>query len=283
MKIIFSILLIITSLLSNKAVSQDISGEWFGWGNLNSLPNENNYMISLNIMQSNEQIEGVMSIYYMNDYKSFPIVGIFDKKSKTFLISDIVVPMHFYDLPNFGKIGIDMYLNSKMINSRKSNQIKGQLVSKTYKTINNINFVLTRPYNTPNIKTEENTSITYSTSTNSTENRKIIITKDLNVFSDTIKIDLYDGSIIDDDTVSVMYNHQILADKIKLTQYPASFTIKLSKTSATHLLVLKAENLGSIPPNTGVMIVYDGDNRHEIFFSNSLQVSTGVLFTKSAR
>jgi hypothetical protein len=37
-----------------------------------------------------------------------------------------------------------------------------------------------------------------------------------------------------------------------------------------------AENLGSIPPNTALMIVTDGKNRYEVFLSSSLTENATV-------
>ena len=39
-----------------------------------------------------------------------------------------------------------------------------------------------------------------------------------------------------------------------------------------------AENLGSIPPNTALMVVTDGDNRYEVRISSDLQKSGVIRF-----
>jgi hypothetical protein len=41
-----------------------------------------------------------------------------------------------------------------------------------------------------------------------------------------------------------------------------------------------AESLGSIPPNTGLLIVMDGTTRHEIRFSADLTKSAAVVFRR---
>ncbi len=39
-----------------------------------------------------------------------------------------------------------------------------------------------------------------------------------------------------------------------------------------------AENLGTIPPNTALMVVNDGDNRYEVRISSDLQKSGVIRF-----
>ena len=41
-----------------------------------------------------------------------------------------------------------------------------------------------------------------------------------------------------------------------------------------------AENLGRIAPNTGLLIVQDGDKRHEIRFSGDMQKSSAIIFRR---
>lgn len=280
MRTIFFLILIFFSF---KASTQNISGEWYGWANLNSLPDENNYMISLDLKQNDEAIEGIMTIYYMNEYRKIPVFGVFSKSDRSLLISDVNLPMHFYDLPNFGKIEIDAYLEAKLINARQINQIKGFLISKTIKNLNNINFVLVKPYvfETTYYSHQEPSIETYKVPMKSVP--KVLITNDIPVFSDSVSIDLYDGSIIDNDTVTLVYNDKVILQSVKLSLDPIHLMLYLDPKAPTHLITLRAENLGTIPPNTGVMILYDGETRHEVFFSNSMMLSTGVILTKGAR
>ena len=45
-----------------------------------------------------------------------------------------------------------------------------------------------------------------------------------------------------------------------------------------HVLVLVAENLGRIPPNTSLMIVQDGDKRYEVRITSTEQKNAMVRF-----
>jgi hypothetical protein len=45
-------------------------------------------------------------------------------------------------------------------------------------------------------------------------------------------------------------------------------------------LVLFAENLGKYPPNTGLLVVHDGDDVYNLRFSSDFQKSSGIVFRR---
>ena len=52
--------------------------------------------------------------------------------------------------------------------------------------------------------------------------------------------------------------------------------IKLDTTKEFNQLAMFANNLGSIPPNTALMLISDGKNRWEVRISSSLDKSGAV-------
>ena len=109
------------------------------------------------------------------------------------------------------------------------------------------------------------------------ETRKIRDTKTIQVKNSKIKIDLYDDGEIDNDIVSVYYNKSLLVDKKSLTANAYSFTLNIEPGN-TNELVLFADNLGSIPPNTALMIITDGIIRHEIRLSADMKNNASIKF-----
>ncbi len=91
-----------------------------------------------------------------------------------------------------------------------------------------------------------------------------------------IRVDLYDNGEIDGDTVSIYHNNTLLVSRAKLSEKPISFHIAVDAAHPHHELVMVANNLGSIPPNTSLMIVTAGDNRYEVFISSSRQKNAKV-------
>jgi hypothetical protein len=53
-----------------------------------------------------------------------------------------------------------------------------------------------------------------------------------------------------------MDNQLVLSNK-RLSASPLSITLKLDNSDPEHVLIMVAENLGRIPPNTSLMIVKD--------------------------
>lgn len=92
-----------------------------------------------------------------------------------------------------------------------------------------------------------------------------------------IRIDLYDNGQIDGDTITVYHNNELVVAHAGLSAKPITFHITVDKAVPHHELVMVADNLGSIPPNTSLMIVSAGDKRYEVFISSSEQKNAKVV------
>lgn len=90
------------------------------------------------------------------------------------------------------------------------------------------------------------------------------------------KIELYDNGEIDGDRISVYHNNELIVSNKKLTDKPISFTIHADENAPVHEFVMVAENLGSIPPNTSLMIITAGGKRHELFVTSTEQKNAVV-------
>jgi hypothetical protein len=103
------------------------------------------------------------------------------------------------------------------------------------------------------------------------------LVKEIETAAGDIKIDLYDNGVVDGDTVSVYHNNQLIVSGAPLSQQPVTFHIRVDAQQPLHELIMVAHNLGSIPPNTSLMIVTAGDKRHEAFISSSEQKNAKVV------
>ena len=93
-----------------------------------------------------------------------------------------------------------------------------------------------------------------------------------------ISISIYDNGEIDDDTVSVYLDNRLVLARKRLTASPLSIKIKINEDNPQHDLVMVAENLGRIPPNTSLMIVNAGDKRYEVRITSNEQKNALVRF-----
>lgn len=111
--------------------------------------------------------------------------------------------------------------------------------------------------------------------------RKIETIQALYFKSDSLTLTLYDNGEVDGDTVSVIMNGTVFMPKVGLSTNAVKKTIYTNEIAGDSIqLVMYAESLGSLPPNTGLLIVYDGNDRYEIRFSGDMQKSSAIVFRR---
>lgn len=116
------------------------------------------------------------------------------------------------------------------------------------------------------------------------DSRTIETVKSVNIKNDSLVLTLYDNGEIDGDTVSVLLNGNVIWPLQGLTARGNSKTIYLTPEMGDSLeLIMYAENLGSIPPNTGLLVVHDGDNAYEIRFSGDLQKNAAIILRRNKK
>jgi hypothetical protein len=102
------------------------------------------------------------------------------------------------------------------------------------------------------------------------------IIKTIEVDSRSFRVDLYDNGQIDGDTISLYLNGKLMVSRQRLSTEPISLNVTM--TEDDNELIMYAENLGSIPPNTALMIVTVGDKRYEVNISSTEQTNGAVRF-----
>jgi hypothetical protein len=110
------------------------------------------------------------------------------------------------------------------------------------------------------------------------KNRTNELMKSLVVHEPEVTVKLYDNGEIDDDTISVFLDKKLVLSKKKLTAAPLTLKLKMDELDPNHELVMVAENLGRIPPNTSLMIVESGDQRFEVRITSNEQKNAMVRF-----
>lgn len=91
-----------------------------------------------------------------------------------------------------------------------------------------------------------------------------------------IKIELYDNGQVDGDIASLLFDGKTVIDKQLLSTKAATLMLDVSDLSAEHILELYANNLGSIPPNTALVVLTCKNKRYEINLSSN-EVSNGAV------
>ncbi len=116
-----------------------------------------------------------------------------------------------------------------------------------------------------------------------TRSRQNELTETVVVTSEDITVRLYDNGEIDDDTISVYLDDRLVLQNKRLSATPITLNIKVDEYNPDHTLVMVAENLGRIPPNTSLMIVQDGDKRYQVSITSTRQKNAMVRFRYQKR
>jgi len=106
--------------------------------------------------------------------------------------------------------------------------------------------------------------------------RKNIVQQELVVNADSVRISFYDNGDIDGDSISVFMNGKPILNKRELDVRGLNLYLKLDTTKTINEISMFAENLGKYPPNTALMIIFDGEKSHEIYLSSSLTQNASV-------
>lgn len=93
--------------------------------------------------------------------------------------------------------------------------------------------------------------------------RKKTLVTEIPLTGDSIELRFYDNAEIDGDSISLFLNDKLIFRHIRLTGNAYSIKLSVSELNESNELIMVAENLGTIPPNTSYMIALSGDKRFE--------------------
>lgn len=106
---------------------------------------------------------------------------------------------------------------------------------------------------------------------------KIILTKatssifnEIKVDTGNLRLDFYDNAEIDGDTISVSVDNEMVVTHQRLAAKPITVGIRIDFVNTEHEVIMIAENEGTIPPNTALLIVTAGDKRYRLFLSSDV-------------
>ena len=108
--------------------------------------------------------------------------------------------------------------------------------------------------------------------------RENTLVQTLIVNSENVLVKLYDNGEIDDDTISVYLDTKLILSNKRLSAAAITVNLKMDESNPDHELIMVAENLGRIPPNTSLMIVTAGDQRYEVRITSTEQKNAMVRF-----
>ncbi|HOZ70152.1 MAG TPA: hypothetical protein PK328_12340, partial [Chitinophagaceae bacterium] len=110
--------------------------------------------------------------------------------------------------------------------------------------------------------------------------RKSEFSQEVYFKSDSLILTLYDNGEIDGDTVSVYLNGEVVMPSQGLKSSAIRKIIHMDDGLETFTLVMFAESLGKYPPNTGLLVIRDGNDVYNLRFSSDFQKSSGIVFRR---
>jgi hypothetical protein len=286
-------------LFSGAAVqAQTVSGYWYGTASVKNSGDVNNYLMELVIDQkSGSSVQALVNYYFKNTFRSFKINGVYNASDRT--LRFLNVPITYFGSTSQLEVDCMMDFVAQLRVARAGSNLSGKFVGKEgYKytcpeivfdiqlneAANNRDSILTalRLYketyqlwtpgaaDTAVAATVIQRPIVNYVVADAYKERENIVAQEIVTESDSLKIDFYDNGEVDGDSISIFFNDKLLASAQKLSAKAIHLAVGLDTAKEYNDLAMFADNLGSIPPNTALMLVYDGKKRYEVRLSSSL-------------
>lgn len=169
-----------------------------------------------------------------------------------------------------------------------SNKIAANLNIITEKQIDKDQSNPIREIDTDEVIVENANNITNTAAQNSINNQPINLpwvlvgrenklVKKIITNSKNISIDLFDNGTIDNDTIIVYDNKKLLINKKRLSYKSIHLEFEFSENIREHEVIIVAHNMGTVPPNTALLLYKDGKNRQEYFITSTNKINAKLL------
>lgn len=103
------------------------------------------------------------------------------------------------------------------------------------------------------------------------------------ITGDSIELRFYDNAVVDGDSIAVFLNDRIVFEHVKLDYKPHTLKLSVNDLQDDNELVMVAENLGTIPPNTSLMVAIVDGQRYEARLESTENSSALIRFIKQKK
>jgi len=110
--------------------------------------------------------------------------------------------------------------------------------------------------------------------------RRKQLMQEISISGDSIELKFYDNAEVDGDSIAIFLNDRLLYEHIKLTDKGYTIMLAVATLQQSNELVMVAENLGSIPPNTSLMVAMVDGKRYETRLESTEQSSAVIRFVR---
>ena len=103
------------------------------------------------------------------------------------------------------------------------------------------------------------------------------------ITGDSIELRFYDNAVVDGDSIAVFLNDKLLFEHIRLDTKPYKLTLAVNDLPEDNEMVMVAENLGTIPPNTSLMVAIVDGKRYEARLESTENSSALIRFIQQKK
>lgn len=299
------LLLLVTFLLLYHPIvfAQNVSGQWYGVGSVSKSGSHNGYLSELIIKQKGNKITGEFNYYFRTVITKTKVTGTYNPQTREILLN--AHPLLNYKAQTQNGADCPMEGSFTVRISEGDTSLLGQfnpiydyrftcpaINIKLVKQQPDQNFSLANTI--PEIEKQDDELpplLELKKDVAADELEKAVVEKltkrsfesspVIDVDADSLKVILYDNGEVDNDTISLFYNRKLVTFKKMLSDKPLTFTLPLDTT--VNEIAMYAENLGSIPPNTALCIVYAGEQRFELSLSSTYIKNAAIRFRKKPK
>jgi hypothetical protein len=294
---------------SSVALSQNVTGEWYGVGKVKKAGDHNSYLSEMILKQKGNQVTGSFNYFYRSVEIKTKITGTYNPKYKVLELNARPILNFLAKNQNGADCPMEGSFTLKIIKGKKT--LEGQF-NPTYDyriTCPAIDVKFTKSVppkdelpereeletsvvpnepdsvKKPVVTAKSNISIRQLTEQERAElalkQRTFDVTPVIEVDADSLKVSLYDNGEVDNDTISVFVDRQLVRYKQMLSDKPYNFNIPLD--TAIKEIAMFAENLGKIPPNTALAIIYAGEQRFELNLTSTYNKNAVIRFRRKIK
>ncbi|WP_207511900.1 hypothetical protein [Longitalea luteola] len=103
------------------------------------------------------------------------------------------------------------------------------------------------------------------------------------IAGDSIELRFYDNAVVDGDSIAVFLNDKMVFEHVRLNNKPYTLKLSVNDLLEDNEMVMVAENLGTIPPNTSTMVCMIDGKRFEVRLESTENSSALIRFIKQRK
>jgi hypothetical protein len=291
--------------------AQDVAGNWYGIGKVDATSIEGNaYLTELVLTQKGKKITGLLNYYFRDSLFTNEVTGSFDPTTRALTLKSTNV-IYFNSSNTTTGIDCPLLAYFTLRTARVGSTLSGEMyASKDFKyTCPTISFKLKKNLpiieeepvlvqeETEDINNEDTAQVIVSvaapTPSNAVLNNEDAVIKkqeflkrektyirEIFIENNNIQLEFYDNGALDNDSISVFLNNQLILPKTMLEHKAIKLSFKYDDSLPFNELSMYAESLGLIPPNTSLLVIYDGTKRHDVLLTSDFQKNGTIKLVK---